>query len=198
MLLILSCVVFMHVVFTSIRHLLNVRAGAVPSWNDDRTAKEHFLDLLAKAKRDMVIYDDGDDDSSGSIYNDGEVLKAVKDKLENNSALKIRCCFNCGPPKKFLEFAQSNSERITVKTMDYTPKDRPYDPHYKIIDRKKAYLSQHALGSAARQFRIVDCTGIRSRLARRFVAQSLLGRYMNDFAAKFKHARQPIADASAS
>ena len=59
---------------------------------------ETFLDLLEKAKRSMVIYDDGDK-VAGSIYDNPDVLEKVAAKLQKDSAFRIQCCFDCDDAK---------------------------------------------------------------------------------------------------
>ena len=169
--------------------ILSVKANAVLGTNDDETAKKGFLALLGQAHKDMVVYDDGDNESAKSIYADPVFCEAVGEILGRKKDLKIRCCFNYADTTEFLRLAEKFPEQVAIKTMGLAASERPTALHYKIIDGVKGYLSQHALGSMDRKFKIIDCTAVRSEGTRRLVAQTVLGKYMEDFDARFACAR---------
>ena len=189
-LLSLLCLTNMCLTFMAAWLLLDVRVRAVVRPNDDDATVKTFLDLLEKAKRSMVIYDDGDK-VAGSIYDNDDVLAKVAAKLKKSPAFKIQCCFDCDDATLgFRERFEGNSQ-VSIETLGYAKEDRPDDVHYKIIDDgQKACLSRHDLGSEERRFKVIDCTRVRPKfVVNRLVVQATLGEYLEDFKEKFAHAR---------
>ena len=188
------CLTRMLLLSGEILYTLSVKINTVLGTNDDEAAKKGILDLLGQAKKDIVfygdgLYDDGDNESAKSIYADPVFCEAVGKILEAKQDLKLRCCFNYAGTTEFLGLAERFSERVAIKTMGLAAKRPDDEVHYKIIDGAKGYLSQHALGSTDRKFKIVDCTAVHPKGTRRLVAQIFLGKYMEDFDARFAGAR---------
>ena len=142
--------------------------------NDNEEAEKAFLALLTEAEAEVVMYDDGDT-NDGSLYMSQEVVQAIKDKLREQPAFRVECVLNkrTGVTRFETELAEERNVRIRER------RENPSRIHYKIIDGKKAYVSCHQSGNAARNRRIIDCTNALSRHAgHRPLA---LQRYFNDF-----------------
>ena len=152
--------------------------------NDDDSVAGHFIELLDEAQTSMILYDDGNN-MDGSVYNDPQVIDAVRRKLRGNPDFRLQCLFNCNEDVRFrTEFA--NDPQVEIRTRNDT--DSGGGVHYKIIDRgMKAYLSRHERGSRERIYKIVDCTTVSKRHRSR-VADSILGRHTADFASAFSAA----------
>lgn len=142
--------------------------------NSDETAVEHFLTLLREAKESMVVHDDGNEMADGSIYQNGEVIDAVRQKLSENPKFTLSCHFNYDDNMPFAE-AFKDHERVRIVTGNGSrPKD---DVHYKIIDGGvKAHISRHELSSKERRYRVIDCTRV-PRVGRLHVMDVLLEPY---------------------
>ena len=196
-LFLILCLTYMCLALMAAWQLLRVRATAFVKPNDEDASVETFLDLLEKAKRSMVIYDDGDK-VGGSVYDNPGVLEKVEAKLQKDSAFKIQCRFDCDDAKLgFRELCKNHSKQVSIKTLDCAKEDRPDDVHYKIIDDgQKACLSRHGLGSPKRRFKVIDCTRVRPKSVNRLVVQATLGECLEDFDAKFARAR--LASASSA
>ena len=129
--------------------------------NTDNTAVEHLVALLDEAKKSMVVYDDGNK-MDGSIYENQEVINAVRQKLSNNPGFKLSCYFNFNDAILFTEeLRECCGVQIKVGQGD-RPDD---DVHYKIIDGGlKAHLSRHELDSKVRRYRVIDCNSVPDRM----------------------------------
>jgi len=161
------------------------RAAIREDGNDDNRAVESFIDLLAQAHSEMTIYDDGNR-MPGSIYMNGKVIEAIKNKLDAEPGFIMRCYFNYDiADTLFRQTFDHDEPRIEIRSGGYTPETRPPNTHYKIIDGgRMAYLSQHGHDSSERKFQLVDCTKV-NRLALRHVTDELLGEYKEDMKQKF-------------
>ena len=141
--------------------------------NDDSSAREMFLDLVRDAEKRIVIHDDGDDTVT-SLYNDDEVVEAVKRRLQSEHELEVKCLFSRKEDIKMSLLQGDFPRRFQVH---YREGPRPdSDIHYKIIDEgKKGYLSVHRVGSTEREYEMIDCTNakpsIRKRTFRRLIRQ---------------------------
>ena len=138
-----------------------LQVSTTPDWNSDKTEVEHFIALLNEAKKSMVVYDDGKK-MKGSIYENQEVIRAVRQKLSNNPGFRLSCYFNFDADMPFTkELGKCHGVRIEVG-QGGQPNN---DVHYKIIDGGlKAYLSRHEFASKERQYRVIDCSGVPDRL----------------------------------
>ena len=122
--------------------LLSTKRGV----NSDAVALKEFLRLLREAKTEMLICDDGNK-MPGSIYDNDEVVDAVKAKLESSEGFKMMCLFSNEYVSKFRRELE-NLDGIEIKLAS----DRR-DVHYKIIDGgRSGYLSRHEEGESGREF----------------------------------------------
>ena len=119
--------------------------------NSDKEARDMFLKLVRAARREIIIHDDGDD-SPRSIYNNDEVLAAIRDQIKDHD-IQIRCLFNDrSPGLKLLELAREYPDSVEVS---YMKGGRPPEPdtHYKVVDGGKlVHLSQHKHGESERMY----------------------------------------------
>ena len=146
--------------------------------NDDASAKEQFLAMLARATHTLIVHDDGDN-MDVSVYNDQEVLDAVENRLATTKRLTIKILFNFREPLEIYALA-ANHDRLEISTLDLTHEQRPeHDVHYKIADGGKyAYLSLHGRGSPERRFESYECPRAFS-----FQRKALFGTYEQHFKA---------------
>ena len=133
--------------------------------NDDDTAAAMFICLVNEVENEMIIHDDGDN-TENSIYNNVQVIDAVRKRLQEYSDLKIRCIFNKEEKIGITSLMTDFPERVLVR---YRQGERPaHDIHYKIIDDgRKGYLSVHDLGGCSRKYELVDCADSPQRVRRR-------------------------------
>lgn len=122
--------------------------------NTDDHAVEMFIRLVNNTRRQIVIHDDGDDFEK-SIYNDDNVIAALREQIQRHN-IKVRCLFNFkDQPLKLLELARSSEFKKHIEI--WHPKDGRQEPdiHYKIVDGGKlVHLSNHAPGAKERGFRL--------------------------------------------
>ena len=153
--------------------------------NDGDTAKRYFLLLLSQARRQMIVYDDGDD-AEESIYKDDEVLSAIESKLSSHPEFTMRCLFNCAPPKALREKFEA-LPCVDLRTTGLGEK-APRDPHLKVIDGgRMAYLTRHSFGSRSTPYELVDCLTV-APWALKGVARAELGGCLEAFDQKFQQA----------
>ncbi len=162
---------------------VNVRIIEIEE-NDELFVFNSFRRLLKSADKKMVIYDDGDK-TPGSIYENPEIVKMIKEKLVKNKHFVMVCRFNLEHSTLFKrEFAESDQVHF------YPHKGRGGSTHYKIIDDGKiAYLSLHPEGSIKRKVRIYDFSDTRKQ--RDDVRKKYIGEYLRNseslFAASVAH-----------
>ncbi len=138
--------------------------------NNDSLAKEAFLALLSEAEREMIVYDDGDDDPK-SIYNDAEVINRIDETLRQRPALELKCVFNIQDRTTFRE-KFSGHPRVSIRARRINQRR----VHYKIVDGRKAYISCHELGSRERTGKLIDLSNTR------MIGRGLIFRpYVEDF-----------------
>ena len=150
---------------------VNVRGGL----NDDDTAATMFTDILAKAKETLVIHDDGNK-VEGTVYDNPDVIDAVRRQLAGNQALRIRCLFN---DREDLDLVrQMRSEYPDRFEVWYRSAPRPLgDIHYKIADDGTiGHLSSHGHGQLERRFKLLDCSDAKPRTRKR-----AFGKYLHQF-----------------
>ena len=119
--------------------------------NSDEKAKSAFLDLLRAAKKEMIVYDDGDA-NPGSIYEDENIVKAVKQKIKDNPKFHMDCVFNKDEETLFRR-RLADVSGVQIRKRETNPKRI----HYKIIDGRTAYVSVHEEGSAERLAKTIEC-----------------------------------------
>ena len=156
-----------------LRGLAFLQVSTASGWNSDETAAAQFIGLLDEAATSMVVHDDGNK-MEGSIYENEEVVDAVRRKLSDNRHFRLSCHFNFDASLRFTsELAGCDGVRIEVGN-GTRPDD---DIHYKIIDGGlKAHVSHHELDSRERWYKVIDCSGVPRRLLAH-VTDVLLGRY---------------------
>ena len=152
-----------------------LRVSTTSDWNSDETAVEHFVALLDEAKTSMVVHDDGNK-MEGSIYENKDVIDAVRRKLSDEPDFQLSCHFNFDDTMPFTRELQG-VRGIKIKTGQG---DRSHDDvHYKIIDGGlKVYLSRHAVASKARRYKVIDCSSV-PRRSMAHVTDVLLRSYKN-------------------
>ena len=119
--------------------------------NDDDQAAAMLIDLINKTRNSLVIHDDGND-SDESVYNNDQVVAAVRDRIQQRRRLKVKCLFNDRDKLKLLELADGECKgNISIW---YASGDRPKnDIHYKIVDGGRLlHLSAHEHGAGERGY----------------------------------------------
>ena len=143
--------------------------------NSDEEAERMFLSLVAETRREIVIHDDGDD-TDVSIYNNDQVLVALRERIREHD-IQIRCLFNDEEPGlKLLRLAREHPENVHVWYMKGARPD--HDTHYKIVDGGRlVHLSQHAHGESERMYVLRKPPAFATKGSRRRISQS----YMDTF-----------------
>ena len=145
--------------FILVRRILSIKSES--GWNTDQKPIEAVIDLVNEATSQIEIYDDGND-MEDSLYNNKEFFKAIDSKLkESKGNFRVICLFN---EDSDMEFKRHFAGNPKVEIYKRKP-SKPLSPiHYKIIDGwKKAYLSRHGYGQHEREYRLIDCTGVKGR-----------------------------------
>lgn len=143
--------------------------------NSNEEAERIFLELLREAQNEIVMYDDGDT-GEGSLYQSETVVQEIKAKLRKNPGFKVDCLLNHRTGSTLFE---KELDQVTSGVRIRQRRDDPSRIHYKIIDGRKAYVSCHRQGQAARNRTMIDCT---NALPRRRKGRPLaLRRYFDDF-----------------
>lgn len=138
--------------------------------NDNSTAIAKFNEALRHAETELLIHDDGDH-VKGTVYNDKATIQAVRDRLTEQTQLKIRCLLNFNEGVEMTKLSKEFGPRFQVGYLHQRPTD---DVHFKIADRGKwTYLSTHPKGSIERDGEIRDGTHA-DKYARRYYVSELL------------------------
>ena len=141
--------------------------------NDEEDAIRHFLAVLDRAERELLVHDDGDQ-TNGSLYDDENTVEAVRERLQTCPNLKIRCLLNFKADVRMAALSEEYGVRFQVRYLHQRPID---DVHFKIADGgKMAYLSVHPRGVTERQGQIIEDLG-----AREYVRKRRLGGLIDDF-----------------
>ena len=138
--------------------------------NNDTIAKRWFSELLAEAKKRMIVYDDGNDDEH-SLYNDAGIIEKIREKLRATPGLRIDCVFNDDDETLFTR-AFGDNPQVSIR-LRLSNRQRI---HYKIIDGRKGYISRHDHGSPERDAKFVDATAMWPILSRWLIFR----RYFDD------------------
>lgn len=147
--------------------------------NDGASTKRGFVELLREENRSIIVCDDGDR-VHDSIYDDREVLDAIRRKLNHVTGFAMRCLFNVDEPRLLIRRAVNDS-RLPVEIRIKHPDSPRCRVHYKIIDGgTKAYLSRLESGKTKRHYRIVDCTGVPKK-HQKHVSEETLGLFNEHF-----------------
>ena len=138
--------------------------------NDDETVEQEYLALLKEAETEIVMYDDGD----GSLYQSDTVIQNIKDKINANPSFKVECVLNEANGGTAFETELSDLENVNIRQRT-SNKSRV---HYRLIDRRKGYVSCHGPGQTKRNRKLIDCSNIPLR-GRKYPL--VLERYYTDF-----------------
>lgn len=158
---------------------LNVRVES--GVNDDDTAAKTFTDIVRAAKTTLVVHDDGNK-MAGTVYDNADVIEAVRGQLANNQALHVRCLFN---DREDLDLVRQMRAAYPVRFKVWYRKGPrpPGDIHYKIADGGAfGHLSSHQHGQRERRFKLLDCSDAKPRTRKR-VFGKYLAQFENDVAA---------------
>ena len=119
--------------------------------NTDAQAAEMMVELINKARRSLVIHDDGNN-SPESVYNSDAVIDALRQRIEQRPRLSVECLFNDCDDLKLRGLARGQGRNNIA--IWYAKGSRPdNDLHYKIVDGGKfVHLSSHAHGASERRY----------------------------------------------
>ena len=149
--------------------------------NDNKDSIRHFLAVLDRAERELLVHDDGDDKADDSLYDDEDAIEAVRKRLQTCPSLKIRCLLNFNASVKMASLSDEFDDRFQVRYLHQRPVD---DLHFKIADGgKMAYLSGYPRGVPERKGQIIEDMG-----APAFVRNHRLGGLIDDFNEGFSRA----------
>ena len=155
--------------------------------DDEGAAGTEFLRLLAAAKEQMVIFDNGDK-VEDSIYDREEVVEHVQQKLREEPAFRMYCLFNRDEPDiRFRDTFQGGEPRVSIKIVKHREpcSESGRNAHYKMIDGGvQAYLSWHGPGRSKRLYKTVDCSGV-AKSQMEHVTNKVLGAYKSHFSREF-------------
>ena len=117
--------------------LIDDTLNAVRGENDNQVATDMFLSLVDATRHSIVIHDDGDD-SPESVYNNPEVIEALRRRIQS-PGIEVKCLFNdADQPLKLLELARDFPDKVTIW---YSNGERPMrDIHYKIVDGASSFI----------------------------------------------------------
>ena len=142
--------------------------------NDNKDAIRHFQAVLRRAEYELLVHDDGDDKTEGSLYDDENTVEAVRERLRMYPSLKIRCLLNFNTGVKMAALSDEFDNRFQVRYLHQRPTD---DVHFKIADGgKMAYLSSHPRGATERKGKLIEGMG-----APAFVRKRRVGGLTDDF-----------------
>ena len=141
--------------------------------NSDDDAVNDFLDLLVEARKEVVMYDDGDT-AEGSLYQSSRVVDAIRKKIEEYQDFHVDCTLNRMHGDTLFEQKLRSHHNVHI----WQRSSHESREHYKIFDGRKAYVSCHEPGSKMRNRSIIDCTKAMSKSHPRPLA---LRRYFDDF-----------------
>ena len=146
--------------------------------NNNKLAVKSFLGLFRSAEHIMSIYDDGDNKPE-SVYQNQDVIKTVRKKLDDNPNFKVQCLFNVDEGTEFAKQLRDYPKQVEIKIREG---ERPNIAHYKIIDGgKKVYLSWHEMGNENRNVKVYDFSRLKPRRWwQADVKQDYIGEYLED------------------
>ena len=176
-----ACAYFMIAEFS--RGLAKLGVDRFGGKNSSETAKDYFKKLLRAAERKMIIYDDGNH-MEDSLYADGEVIAAVREKLVAFPEFSVQCFFNDDEELPFRDELAGHA-RVEIRT---GTGNASRDTHCKIIDDGRMdYLSTHDHGDPERDYEVIDCMLVPDKHLGR-VARKELGEHIDNFSQKFSAA----------
>lgn len=121
--------------------------------DDDTTVIDGFLQLLDETESEIIIYDDGDLDPA-SLYQNPSVVEAIEEKIRTHAGFKVDCVLNECHGLTLFEKELTGHPGVMVRPR---ASNRSL-VHYKIIDRRKAYVSHHRPGAKTRSRKVIDST----------------------------------------
>ena len=140
--------------------------------NDDAKAKELFLKLVKAAKKQLVIYDDGDA-KEGSIYEDEGVIKALEQRLDSFHDLKVQCLFNKPGDTLFVRTFQKHDQ------VDIGTAAERSDTHFRIADSGTiGWISQHREDADHRPYEMHDFQNVPALFGAAFMRKSTFGAHI--------------------
>lgn len=142
--------------------------------NDDDAAVAMLLSVVKAARKSLVIRDDGNKQPK-TVYDDKNVIDAVRKQLADNQDLNIRCLFN---DRDDLELVRQIAAEYPARfQVWYRDGPRPDDIHYKIADDGViGHLSRHEYKQPEREFKLLDCSAAKPRTRKR-----AFGKYLEQF-----------------
>ena len=96
--------------------------------------------------------------------------------MDENPAFLVHCVLNNKLGDTLMERELKAHPNVTIRQRRPGTQSRV---HYRIIDRKKAYVSCHQPGQANRNRKLIDCTHALSRRPK--MPPLALRRYLDDF-----------------
>ena len=123
---------------------------SVPEKNSNEKVRTIFLSMLQGAKKELLMYDDGDTDAE-SLYQDHQVVDAIKQRLREQSAFKVRCMLNNRQGRTRFEQELGGLDQVKILSRRGTPRRL----HYRVFDRKNAYVSCHQPDSDVRMGQVI-------------------------------------------
>ena len=138
--------------------------------NSNEEAAILFITLVRKTKHQMLIHDDGDN-SERSIYNDDDVMNAIRERVKQRPRLRIECLFNDKDQHLKLEKLADGECRRNI-LISYLGGDRPEpDIHYKVVDKGRlVHVSHHEHGADERAYTLLKAEPIWALETRRRIS----------------------------
>ena len=140
----------------------------------------------------VIVYDDGNYMPT-SVYEDDDVIEAVREKGLSTPRFRMRCYFNFDEDLKFRRAFDSDS-RVEIRTGNgRRSSSAAEEVHCKIIDGGRlAHLSRHEVGAGERELEVVDCLAV-PRWGFRHVARKEFGMHIRNFKRRFAKAANTSA-----
>ena len=123
--------------------------------NSNERVFKNMMEMLQSAKRELILYDDGDAKTEG-IYSNTDFINALLSKCAANKNFRVRILFNCFTGNLPIVNAVLKRSDITNIEIKYRVGSRPSDIHFKICDEGMLYyLSNHEQGQQERKFKFI-------------------------------------------
>ena len=152
--------------------------------NSNKHAIELFINLVNETRKQIEIHDDGND-FAGSIYNNPDVIEAIRKGVRERNIM-VRCLFNDkDQPLKILELARCEDFGRNIKIWYVQGGRQEPDTHYKIVDGGKlVHTSYHKHSEEERSYRLLKATGRLDFRTRKRISE----RYCDHFAFSIENA----------
>jgi hypothetical protein len=120
--------------------------------NNNEEAKNLFLTLLKKSKKNLKVYDDGEE----FFYTDPDIIQALENKLTSNPQYTISFHFNLEPTEELKEFSETYKNRFSLSQGPWGD-EKKQRQHFKLFDDGKiAIESYHDKDSTTREYRVYE------------------------------------------